>query len=117
IELHPKDRVKLKNNSGTIRFRKEGPIGKALFNHAKNNYLLSDFDQEDELIRFGTFEFSSNTLLKFKKKMEKFFQEAQDEAMLEAQTENVLNSYGLMIAYRPWENETLDAIKKKRPRN
>lgn len=114
IELHPKDRIKLKNNTGTVRFRKEGPIGKVLFDHVKKNYLNRSFNSDFDFIRFGTFHFSSKVLDKLKNKIEKLFHEIEEESLPINREDEGVEDLGFLMAFRPWENETLDVLKLKK---
>ena len=114
IELHPKDRVKMKNgNGGILRFRRDGAVGKALFIQTKNNYLNYDFDSEKDYIRFSNNNFNQESLNKFKKKLDKLISEIQEEARLVDRNDKSAVDMGIMLAYRPWEYSSLDAIKKK----
>lgn len=114
IELHPKDRVKLKNNSGSIRFRKEGPIGKALFDHVKKNYLNKSFTTDLDFVRFGTFSFNHKSLIKYKAKIDKLFLEIEEDSSHSNVEEEGVQDIGFLMSFRPWENETLDVLKKRK---
>lgn len=114
LELHPRDRVKLKNKTGTLRFRRDGAVGKILFAQTKSNYLNHDFESELDYIRFSSNAFSAESIIKFKKKFDKLLSEIQEESRLLAGGETKgLNEMGILLAYRPWTNSSLDAIKKK----
>lgn len=69
IELHPRDRVKLKNKAGSLRFRRDGAVGKTLFAQTKNNFLNYDFNEEGDYIRFSTNSFGLASMAKFKKNL------------------------------------------------
>lgn len=114
IELHANDRVKLKIPSGPIRFRKNGPIGKLLLEYTKNNYLNSSFDHEDEYLRFGTLDLTKNSMEKLKKKFDKIMNELLQESKVEQELQLETKEYGLLLAYRPWSNETLEVFKRKK---
>ena len=113
IELHPRDRVKMKNKSGTLRFRRDGAVGKALFAQTKNNYLNYDFDTDKDYIRFSNNGFNQESLNKFKKKLDKLVSEIQEEARLMDKNDKSVADMGILLAYRPWEYTSLDAIKKR----
>ncbi|MBC7429133.1 MAG: helix-turn-helix transcriptional regulator [Bacteriovorax sp.] len=113
IELHPRDRVKMKNKSGILRFRRDGAVGKALFIQTKNNYLNYEFDTEKDYIRFSNNSFTQESLTKFKKKLDKLVSEIQEEARLVDRDDKTAADIGILLAYRPWEYSSLDAIKKR----
>lgn len=113
IELHPRDRVKLKNKEGALRFRRDGAVGKALFAQTKNHYLNYDFNEESDYIRFSTNAFSSASLAKFRKKLDKLVAEIQEEARLIENGEQEVGETGILLAMRPWKYSFLDVIKKR----
>ncbi|WP_413289832.1 helix-turn-helix domain-containing protein [Bdellovibrio sp. HCB337] len=112
IELHPKDKVKLIKN-GLFRFRRDGPVGKVVFQQLKEGYLYSDFKANDEFIRFGMRRLSSAALGKLKAKIEKIYLELEEEANYEMQIENNDKEYGILFAYRPWQYSIMNVLKKK----
>ena len=114
LELHPRDRIKLKNKTGTLRFRKDGAVGKILFAQTKNNYLNHDFESNLDYIRFVTNVFAEESLIKFKKKFDKIVSELQEESRMASSIDpKGLHDMGVLLAFRPWTNSSLDAIKKK----
>lgn len=113
IELHPRDRVKLKNKSGTLRFRRDGAVGKVLFAQTKNNYLNYDFDAESDYLRFSSYSFPPESMNKFKKKFDKLLAEIQEEGRLFQGDVKGGTDVGILLAYRPWKYSSFDAIKKK----
>ena len=113
IELHPKDRVKLKNRVGVLRFRRDGAVGKALFTHAKNNYLNYDFNSEKDYLRFSTNYFSAESIVKFKKKFDKIVAEIREEGQMFEHDDKNATETGVLLAFRPWKDTVLDAIKKR----
>lgn len=113
IELHPRDRVKMKNKGGVLRFRRDGAVGKALFLQTKNNYLNYDFDSERDYIRFSNNILTQDSLNKFKKKLDKIISEIQEEARLIDRNDKSAVDMGFLLSYRPWEYSSLDAIKLK----
>jgi DNA-binding Xre family transcriptional regulator len=115
IELHPRDRVKLKNPNGSLIFRRDGAVGKALFQQAKNYYLNSDFEGENDFIRFSAITVPPVLLVKYKKKLEKLlFEISEEEKQLVERDDKTSIDMGILVAYRPWKYSTLDAIKKKK---
>lgn len=113
IELHPRDRVKLKTKSQALRFRRDGAVGKTLFAQTKNSFLYYDFEEEHDYIRFANNTFSHNSLAKFKKKFDKLVAEIQEEARLLGEDEENSQEVGILLAMRPWKYSSLDAIKKR----
>lgn len=116
IELHPKDRVKLKNTTGTLGFRRDGAIGKILFAQTKSNFLNYDFETELDFIRFSWNTFSQESMNKFRKKLDKFIAEIQEEARLvgsDEKDQRAVQDIGILLAFRPWKYSSFDVIKKK----
>lgn len=113
IELHPRDKVKFKRH-GFVRFRRDGPVGKALFSQTKASYLSYDFKAEDYL-RFTFMRVSPSTLAKFKAKLDKMIVELQEEARFESESDIPVVDSGVLMAFRPWKYSFMDAIKKKEP--
>lgn len=112
IELHPRDKVKLKKN-GFVRFRRDGPVGRALFSQTRASYLNYDFKPED-FIRFSLMQVSKASLAKFKNKLERLIIEFQDESRYESEsTTGTPEDVGILMAFRPWKYAYMDAIKKK----
>lgn len=113
IELHPRDRVKVKNPRGTLRFRRDGAVGKILFLQTKNNYLNYDFESDLDYIRFSSNHFPTESLTKFRKKLDKLVAEIQEESRLIERDDKKSEDIGILLAFRPWKYSTLDVIKKK----
>lgn len=111
IELHPRDKVKLKRQ-GFLRFRRDGPVGKALFEQTKSNYLNYDFRPED-YIRFSFMKLSAPTLAKYKMKLEKLMLEMQEEARFESEHNVSVLDMGVLFSFRPWQYSYMGALKKK----
>lgn len=114
IELHPRDRVKLKQKAGALRFRKEGAIGRALLGQAKANYLNYDFSGDADFIRFSQLEMSPASMAKLKSKLEKLLFETKEEARFEKETSSSISDVGFLLAFRPWHYSYMDAIKKRK---
>jgi transcriptional regulator with XRE-family HTH domain len=112
IELHPKDKVKL-IKSGLFKFRKDGAVGKAIFQQIKEGYLYSDFKAQDEMLRFGMRRMSAASLGKLKAKIEKLYLELEEDANFEMQIEGNDKEYGVLFAYRPWTYSIMNVLKKK----
>ncbi|MBV2167974.1 MAG: helix-turn-helix transcriptional regulator [Bdellovibrio sp.] len=111
IELHPRDKVKFKRQ-GFLRFHRDGPVGKALFEQTKASYLNYDFRTED-YIRFSLLKISPPSLAKYKTKLERILIEMQEEARFESEHNVSVVDTGLLLAFRPWQYSYMGAIKKK----
>lgn len=111
IELHPRDKVKMKRQ-GTLRFRRDGPVGKALFEQTKSHYLNYEFRPEDYM-RFAFIKVGLPTLTKYKTKLERLMSEMQEEARFEAEHNMPVVDTGVLLSFRPWQYSYMGAIKKK----
>ncbi|MBO9667002.1 MAG: hypothetical protein J7501_09335, partial [Bdellovibrio sp.] len=111
IELHPRDKVKFKRQ-GFLRFRRDGPVGRAMFEQTKTNYLAYDFKPED-FIRFTLLKVSPTTLAKYKGKLEKLMMEMQEESRFDTEHGAQTIDAGVLLAFRPWQYSYMGAIKKK----
>lgn len=112
IELHPRDKVKFKHQ-GFLRFHRDGPVGKAMFEQAKHNYLNYDFRSED-YIRFSYIKISPASLAKYKQKLERIMLEMQEEARFEVEHNGTqVGDFGVLLSFRPWQCSYMGAIKKK----
>lgn len=112
IELHPRDKVKIKRQ-GHLRFRRDGPVGKALFEQTKTNYLNYDFSRPEDYLRFSFLKINPGTLSKYKTKLEKLMLEMQDESRFETEQNLELTDVGVLLSFRPWQYSYMGAIKKK----
>lgn len=111
IELHPRDKVKLKRN-GFLRFRRDGPVGKAMFEQTKSSYLNYDFRPED-FLRFSFLKLSPPTLAKYKTKLERLMLEMQEEGRFEVEHGVSVVDMGVLLSFRPWQYSYMGALKKK----
>ncbi|MFP5518484.1 MAG: helix-turn-helix domain-containing protein [Bdellovibrionia bacterium] len=112
IELHPKNRVKVPHKGGR-RFRKEGPMGKLLFDQARSSYLESSFQRNNEMLRFQMGYMSPATVAKLKNKIEKFLGELREDYVYEDSENPEVQTYGVLMAIRPWRYAWMDSLKKK----
>jgi hypothetical protein len=112
IELHPRDRVKVKG-VGTLRFRRDGAVGKAMLTYTKNHYLNHDFNGESDFIRFSLVGLTPSALSKFKVKIEKLNAEIQEEARFISENDQESEDMGILVAFRPWQYSHMGALKKK----
>lgn len=113
IELHPRDRVKIKRK-GSLRFRKEGAVGKALFTQTKAQYLNHDFLGDNDFIRFSLWHMSPTAIAKFRAKLERLTFETQEEVRSENERDVSQQDIGVLLAYRPWQYSYMDAIRKRK---
>lgn len=113
LELHPRDRIKIKQRPGSLRFRRDGAVGKALFTQMKNQYLNHDFMDESDFIRFMHLQISAASMAKFKSKLERLSFETQEEARFERDSGAALEDIGILLSYRPWQYSFMDALKKR----
>lgn len=111
IELHPRDKVKFKKQ-GFLNFRRDGPVGKALFEQTKSSYLNYDFRPED-YIRFSFIKISAPTLAKYKARLERMMMDMQEEARFEGEHNVDVAEVGVLLSFRPWQYSYMGAIKKK----
>jgi len=111
IELHPRDKVRFKKQ-GFLRFRRDGPVGRALFEQTKAGYLSYEFRPED-YIRFTLLKLSPPTLAKYKAKLDRLMLDMQEESRYEEQHNIPVIDSGVLLAFRPWQYSYMGAIKKK----
>lgn len=111
LELHPRDKVKFKKQ-GFLRFHRDGPVGKALFEQTKSSYLNYDFRPED-YIRFSFLKVSPPTLAKYKAKLERLLLDLQEESRFEGEHNVPVVETGVLLSFRPWQYSYMGAIKKK----
>lgn len=114
LELHPRDKVKFKRQ-GFLRFHRDGPVGKAMFEQTKFNYLNYDF-KADDYIRFSFIKISPATLAKYKHKLERIMIEMQEEARFEVEHNLQVSDIGVLLSFRPWQYSYMGAIRKKEPK-
>lgn len=111
IELHPRDKVKFKRQ-GFLRFRRDGPVGKALFEQTKSSYLNYDFTPEDYL-RFSFVKISLPTMAKYKAKLERLMMDMQEDSKFEGEHGVPVADIGVLLSFRPWQYSYMGAIRKK----
>lgn len=113
LELHPKDRVKM-DRASMRRFRKEGPMGRILFEQTRNTYLQASFRESDELLRFSTHRISPAGVAKIKAKIEKLLSDLREDSQFENPEDASLDDYGVLMAVRPWKYSWMDSIHKRK---
>lgn len=113
IELHPKDRVKM-NRTALRRFRKDGPMGRILFEQTRNTYLQASFREPDELLRFSAHRLSPAGVAKIKARIEKLLADLREDSLFENPEDDALGTYGVLMAIRPWKYSWMDSIRKRK---
>lgn len=113
IELHPHNKVKRKF-LGSLRFKKDGPIGKQLEKTVRTEFLNSNFQkEEEEYFTFIHLNFIQGDLAKLKIKFLEFVKELVAQSEENRKHPNA-QSYGLIMASRPWQSPFTKAFPKRR---
>lgn len=113
IELHPHNKVKRKF-LGSLRFKKEGPLGKQLEKIVRTEFLNSNFQkEEEEYFTFIHLNFIQGDLPKLKIKFLDLVKEliAQSD---ENRNHPNAQSYGLIMATRPWQSPFAQVFQKRK---
>lgn len=113
IELHPHNKVKRKF-LGNLRFKKEGPLGRQLEKIVRTEFLNSNFQkEEEEYFTFIHLNFIQGDLPKLKIQFMEMFKEliAQSE---ENRNHPNAQSYGLIMATRPWQSPFTKVFSKRK---
>ncbi len=114
IELHPANKYKIKK-VGLFRLRRDGPIGRTLFERTKKEFLQDDFVGDEKFLRFSLMGIHQGQVKKFQMKIDKMIQEMQEEAKFFSDDDPNMNETGILIALRPWHYDQIEAIKKRKP--
>lgn len=112
IEVHPHGKIK-RNYLGQIRFRKEGPLGKQLERLARTQFLESEFNREDQYFTFINLNLKPGDIAKLRIKFLEIFKELVIESDQNRPHPNA-QSFGLMMAVRPWVSPLMQALKKRK---
>lgn len=112
IELHPQNRIKRKV-LGNLRFRKNGPLGKHLEAIVRSEFLQSTFEKEDEYFTFLHLNLIPGDLAKLKIRFLDFFNEmiAQSDELRDHPN---VQTYGLILATRPWDSPFTKILGRRR---
>jgi DNA-binding Xre family transcriptional regulator len=111
IELHPGNKVRIlaKNR---VRFRKDGQMGKRIVTHAKDSFLNAEFKNSDEHLRFGMYRLNTQSVVRYKTKMDKLIHEMKSESEIEGEQSDSVE-FGFLLALRPWTSPLLTAMKPR----
>lgn len=112
IEVHPQNRIKRKV-LGNLRFRKNGPLGKHLEAIVRSEFLQSSFERDDEYFTFLHLNLIPGDLAKLKIKVLEFFNEqiAQSDELRDHPN---MQTYGLILATRPWDSPFTKVLGRRR---
>jgi transcriptional regulator with XRE-family HTH domain len=111
IELHTKNRIRIPYK-GSKRFKKEGAMGKLIFEQTRSNFLQSQFKLPNEFVRFQMGHMTPQTLAKIKTKVDKFLIEISEDFSYESEDNPEAETLGILVAMRPWQYAYMDSIKK-----
>lgn len=102
IELLPRSRVRLLTGR-RINWLKNGPVRQLYFAQVKAEFLRSQFDAPDELMRLESGELSDASISRLRRKMDLLGAEFVDcaEADLDLPAENK-RAFAMLLAFRPW---------------
>lgn len=112
IELFPHNRIK-KRYMGQLRFRKDGPLAKALLENMRSDFMNSSFNREDQYITFLLLNFVPGTLAQFRLRIQNLIREmivASDQNRNHPNAEE----YGLVVATRNWPSPLNNALSKRK---
>lgn len=112
IELHSKNVIRM-TAKGMRRFKKEGAMGRLLFEQTKTDFLQSAFKKPEEFVRFMIGNLTPETLTRIRGKLDKFLLEIRSEFHLHAPDEKNSEGFGMLIAIRPWRYAWMNSIEKK----
>lgn len=113
IELYTANKFKIKK-TGLLRLRRDGPIGRTLFERTKKEFLQDDFLGDQKFLRFSLMGIHQSQVRKFQIRMDKMIQELQEESKFFSDNDPQLNETGILIALRPWHYDQIEAIKKRK---
>ena len=86
-----------------IEWRSDGPVRKLYEERVKAEFLLSRFDQHDEIMRLESAELSPASVKLLRRRVERLASDMEDyaEADLNLPPEDK-QAYALLLAFRPW---------------
>lgn len=114
IELHARSRIKMKGPRQLV-FKRQGPLGKVLFEQAKENYLKDDFEHPMSFIRFVTqLRLTPTQLAKYKAKLQRLEREIEEEARFVPKDQSDALEIGVLLSFRPWRYEQFTHLKLRR---
>lgn len=112
IELHTKNRIRIPNKRPK-RFKKEGAMGKLIFEQTRSNFLQSQFKLPNEFVRFQVGHMTQQTFTKIKNKVDKFLLEIGEDFSSESEDNPEAENLGILVAMRPYQYAYMDSIKKR----
>ncbi|MFZ6743318.1 helix-turn-helix domain-containing protein [Undibacterium sp. JH2W] len=102
IELHPQNRIKLLTHT-TLQWRADGPIRKKYQAQVMEEFLQSDFENEQAVLRFETRELSTASIAVLQRKMGRLLTEFNELADIDASlSSEQRQGVALLMATRPW---------------
>lgn len=112
IELFPHNRIK-KKYMGQMRFRKDGPLAKALLENMRADFMNSNFNRDDQYLTFLILNFVPGTVQQFRLRIQNLIREM---IATSDQNRNHPNAeeYGLLIATRNWPSPLNNALSKRK---
>ncbi|NHQ88434.1 helix-turn-helix transcriptional regulator [Iodobacter sp. HSC-16F04] len=114
IRLMPENKVKLIIARG-FSWLPGGPIHQFFRSYVQANFLESDFQSSNELIRFQQATLNEAETKRFQQRISRLLQEFADlhQEALSSPDNSERLTIGLLIAMRPWGPEIFDALKRQ----
>ena len=112
IELFPHNRIK-KKYMGQMRFRKDGPLAKALLESMRGDFMNSSFNRDDQYLTFLLLNFVPGSVQQFRLRIQNLLREmvvASDQNRSHPNAEE----YGLLIATRNWPSPLYSVLSKRK---
>ncbi len=109
IQWLPKNKIKFLT-SKNIAWRKNGPLRQQLFDHAKKEFLTSQFDQTNEFFRFLILDLSERSIQKLILQLGKNVGELSKESKYDELLNHKRAKTGILLASRPWNLSILEKI-------
>jgi hypothetical protein len=106
----PNDRIKFLTSKKTA-WRKDGPLRKQLLEKAKQEFLRSDFSGTASSFRFLNTPLTEKSVSALIMQISKIISEQSQLSELENAMKPDLETYGILMAVRPWDFLKLNDIK------
>ncbi|TAK43598.1 MAG: XRE family transcriptional regulator [Betaproteobacteria bacterium] len=114
IEWGPRERARLAVPRD-FQWRAGGPVKKAYGTRVMREFLDSRFDGAAELLRFEARELSADSAAVLRRRLERVVAEFNETAEVDAPLPGRRRqSFGLLVACRPWEFSVMIALKRRR---
>lgn len=98
-----------------LQWRAGGPVKKAYGARVMQEFLKSRFDGAAELLRFEARDLSAESAAVLRRRLERLAAEFNEAAEVDASLPGRRRqSFGLLVACRPWEFSVMVALKKRR---